>query len=68
MLKFFDVMNNNDYFKKGVSNEKTFQWFEKITLKVNKAIIKILIFDMIIAFLGSLFRIKISSFLTQGYK
>ena len=35
--------------------KKTFQWYEKITLRLDKAISKFFIFDIIIAFAGSLF-------------
>ena len=35
--------------------KKTFEWYEKITLRLDKAIAKFFIFDIIIAFAGSLF-------------
>ena len=34
--------------------KKTFEWYEKITLRLDKAIAKFFIFDIIIAFAGSL--------------
>ena len=35
--------------------KKTFQWYEKVTLRLDNAISKFFIFDIIIAFAGSLF-------------